>query len=199
MENSKSPIGEDTPLSLLDGLRQEREDAWARFVEVWAPLIYASCRRRGFSPVDAEDISQSVLVRVYLGVGSFQRDGVGNRLRFWIAGILRNEVAEFCRQRARQPLLTGGSDYQFILNNLSVPESDSDDDCFSPARLMARVLTVIRQDFQEKNWHAFELVEFERLSNEETGAKLGMSANAVRQATFRIRKRLREELKDLLD
>jgi len=199
VENSKSPIGEDTPLSLLDGLRQEREDAWARFVEVWAPLIYASCRRRGFSPVDAEDISQSVLVRVYLGVGSFQRDGVGNRLRFWIAGILRNEVAEFCRQRARQPLLTGGSDYQFILNNLSVPESDSDDDCFSPARLMARVLTVIRQDFQEKNWHAFELVEFERLSNEETGAKLGMSANAVRQATFRIRKRLREELKDLLD
>ncbi len=199
MENSNSPIGEDTPLSLLDGLRQEREDAWARFVELWAPLIYASCRRRGFAPVDAEDISQSVLVRVYLGVSRFQRDGVGNRLRFWIAGILRNEVAEFCRQRARQPLMTGGSDYQFILNNLSAPESDSDDDCFSPARLMARVLTVVRQDFHEKNWHAFELVEFERLSNEETGAKLGMSANAVRQATFRIRKRLREELEDLLN
>ncbi len=199
MENSKNPIGDDTPLSLLDGLRQEREDAWARFVELWAPLIYATCRRRGFSPVDAEDISQSVLVRVYLGVHSFQRDGAGKRLRFWIAGILRNEIAEFCRQRSRQPLMTGGSDYQFILNNLSAPEADSDDDCFSPASLMARVLTVIRQDFQENNWRAFELVEFERLSNEAAGAKLEMSANAVRQATFRIRKRIREELEDLLD
>ncbi len=199
MQDSTDATDEDTPLSLLDGLRQEREDAWARFVDLWAPLIYASCRRRGFSPDDAEDISQSVLVRVYLGMSSFQRDGVGKRFRFWIAGILRNEVADFCRQRARQPLKTGGSDNQLILNATPAPAFDSDDDGLSPARLMARALTLIRHDFHENNWRAFELVEFEKFSNQEAGERLGMSANAVRQATFRIRKRIRDELRDLID
>lgn len=192
-------LGDETPFSLLDGLRDEREDAWRRFVELWAPLIYASCRRRGFSPDDADDISQSVLVRVYKGVSGFQRDGVGKRFRFWISGILRNEIADFCRHRAKLPPAAGGSDYQMILNAVSVAEEESESDCFSAAKLMSRTLELIRQDFQEKNWRAFELVEFEKLSNQEAGDKLGMSANSVRQATFRIRKRLREELEGLLD
>ncbi len=161
-------------------------------------MIYASCRKRGFDSTDSEDISQTVLVRVHKGMSGFQRDGVGKRFRFWIAGILRNEIAEFCRQRAKRPIASGGRDSQVVLSAIPAPDEDSHDDLFSPAKLMSRTLQLIRQDFRESTWRAFELVEIEKLSHSEAGEKLGMSANTVRQANFRIRKRIREEIEGFL-
>ena len=190
---------DDTPLSLLDGLRQNDESAWSRLVELWTPLIYGSCRSRGFSSVDSDDIAQTVIVRVYKGLPGFHRDGAGRRFRFWIMKILRNEIARFCQQNSDRPAAAGGSDHQVILQNLSESESPSDSDWFSPARVVARALEVIRNDFDEKNWHAFELVEFEKLPNQEVADRLGMTANSVRQATFRIRKRLKQELEGMLE
>ncbi len=196
---SAEPQNDDTPVSLLDGLRCADEGAWGRFVELWLPSIYGSCRSRGFSPDDADEIAQSVMVRVYQGLPGFRRDGIGLRFRFWIMKILRNEIADYCRENSGRPIAVGGSEYRVLLHNMSAPESESDSDWFQPAKVVARALDVIKGDFQDKNWQAFELVEFENLSNQEVAERLGMSSNSVRQATFRIRQRLKLELDGMLD
>lgn len=186
-------------MSLLDGLRDGSADAWSRLVDLWTPLLYGACLSRGFSRPDADDITQCVIIRVYKGLPGFQRDGVGKRFRFWIMKILRNEIADFCRRNAERLAGVGGSDHNIALQNASADEAVSDSDWFSPARVMARLLELVKGDFSERNWKAFELVQFEHLTNEEVGNQLGMTANAVRQATHRIRKRIEEEGKGMLD
>ncbi len=194
-EATQSGVGnESTATSLLEGLRHNDSDAWARLVDLWTPLIWGYCRRRGFTQQDAEEITQEVLTRIYKGLSGFERDGAGKRFRFWVMAIVRNEIADFCRRRNGSPAPVGGSDYRGILE--SIPESDetADSEQFELVKIVARVLEVIRADFQEKNWQAFELVEFRKLSNQEAGEQVGLTANAVRQATYRIRRRIQEEL-----
>lgn len=196
---NRSHSGEDTASSLLDGLRNDDANAWARLVDLWTPLIYGQCRRRGLKPNDADDTTQNVLVRVYGGLSGFERDGAGKRFRYWIMAILRNEIAEFCRRGSKHPAAVGGSDYNNILNNISDVDEESQGDWCHPAKIVARALDVIKGDFKEMNWNAFQLVVFKHVSNQEAGERLGMTTNAVRQATFRIRQRLETELEGMLD
>lgn len=190
---SDSEINEDTPVSLLHGLREQDDDAWTRLVDMWTPLLFGFCRSKGFSSVDADDIVQAVMIRVYRGLPKFCRDGKGKRFRFWILTILRNEIADFYKRKANGIGAVGGSDNQIHLGNLADSLKESDSDWFSPARIMTRLLDVIRHDFSEQNWRAFELVHLENHSNKEAAEKLGIKENAVRQATHRIRKRIAEE------
>ncbi len=194
-----SSADESTSTSLLEGLRNRDEEAWERLVEIWTPLVYGYCRRRGFAAEDADDVTQGVLVRVYKGLPRFERDGVGRRFRFWVSAIVRNEIADFCRKRGDGPRAIGGSDCRTILENLpAVDDEDSRDWC-DPAMILSRALDVIQHDFQPQNWNAFRLVVFEKMSSQEAAEQLGMSPGSVRQATFRIRKRLKETLDGLLD
>lgn len=184
---------EETPLSLLDGLRKDDAEAWARLVDLWTPLLFGFCRSRGFSKEDADDIVQAVIIRVYKGLPNFLRDGKGKRFRFWIMKILRNEIADSFRLKANRATAVGGSEHQLHLSNIAEAIDESGSDWFSPARIMSRLLDVIKADFSEQNWRAFELVHLENHTNKEVAAKLGMKENAVRQATHRIRKRIAEE------
>lgn len=188
-----------TPLSLLEGMRNHDESAWQRMVEIWTPLILGYCIRRGFSSDDADDITQNALVKVYVGLPGFQRDGIGNRLRYWVMTIVRNEISTFCHKNNNKPRATGGSDCRAILENLPAQDDPSSVDWCQPAQVLSRALDVIRNDVQPKNWEAFQLMEFERLSNQETAQRLGMTDVAVRQATFRIRQKLKAEVQGMLE
>ena len=182
-----------TSLSLLDGLRENQSEAWSRLVDLWTPLLFGYCRSRRFSTDDAEEIVQEVLKRVFQGLQGFQRNGRDQRFRFWIMAILRNVIADFYKRTATRPGAVGGSDNMVAVGAIADPVDASESEWFSPARIMTRLLDVIKADFSEQNWRAFELVKLENHTNREAAEKLGMKENAVRQAIFRIRKRLEEE------
>ncbi len=197
--NGDSGTDESTSSNLLNGLRHREDGAWCRLVEIWTPFIYGHCRRRGFTPEDADDITQSVFVRVYRGLANFERDGAGKRFRYWIMAIARNEIADFCRRNGDKPQAAGGSDCHAILESLPALDDESSTDWCQPAQLLCRALEVIQGDFQPANWHAFQMIEFEKLPIREVAEKLEMNEGAVRQATFRIRKRLKAELEGMLE
>ena len=49
----------DTPASLLERLRRPAEQqAWARFVDLYTPLLYYWARRTGCPEADAADLTQ---------------------------------------------------------------------------------------------------------------------------------------------
>jgi hypothetical protein len=66
-----------TQPSLLVRIRDRADnDAWARFVEIYGPLIYGFVRKRGLQDADAVDLVQDVL-RSVAGVLSVSvHDGV---------------------------------------------------------------------------------------------------------------------------
>jgi DNA-directed RNA polymerase specialized sigma24 family protein len=48
--------------SLLVRIRDARDrEAWGEFVEIYAPLVYKTARRRGLQDSDAADLTQEVL------------------------------------------------------------------------------------------------------------------------------------------
>jgi RNA polymerase sigma-70 factor (ECF subfamily) len=80
-----------TPSSLLDRLRQPFEpEAWARFVSLYAPLIYSWGRRAGLQDQDAADLVQEVLVTLLEVLPTFDYDR-HRSFRKWLRTVTLNK------------------------------------------------------------------------------------------------------------
>ncbi len=196
--NNEAPE-EPTPHSLLDGMRKEDPQAWCRLTQIWTPLIYTRCRRNGLSAQDAEDVTQNVLIRVFAGFSRFQRDGLKDRFRFWIATITRNALADFFKSRKYRPVAAGGSDARHVMENQPDLASEDDSVWCGPSQVVAQALRIVERDVAANSWQAFQLVQYQNLSPRQAAEQLGMSEGAVRVANHRIRERLRAELQGMLE
>jgi hypothetical protein len=74
------PDAPDSRPSLLLRLRDwQDQEVWARFAEVYAPLIYGYLRKRGLQDADAADLTQTCPRQVAAHVGSLEFDPRRNR------------------------------------------------------------------------------------------------------------------------
>ena len=193
------PATDSTSLSLLDGLSAGHQSAWFRFVQLYGPTILTWCRRAGLRMPDAEDVRQDVCRSVAKGMGSFAHAGPVGSFRGWLRAVTRNCVQEHHRRQVRQPVAAGGVDAQRRFDEVPDFEDRPDQEAAETAALIDRALGLIRSDFTEPTWEAFRRVTLDGLSPTEVGAALGMSDVAVRQAAYRVRRRLREELGEAPD
>jgi RNA polymerase sigma-70 factor (ECF subfamily) len=191
---------DSTSLSLLARVQGNQPAAWDQLVELYAPLVYHWCQRGGLGAEDTADVFQEVFRAVAEHIGTFRRDRTGDSFRGWLRTITRNKIRDLFRRRHDQPLAEGGTDAQLRL--MAVPEPLADEDA-AEADLMAgqlrRALESLRGEFEERTWRAFWEVQMEGRATDEVGAELGMTASAVRKAKFRVLRRLREELGDLME
>jgi RNA polymerase sigma-70 factor (ECF subfamily) len=89
-----------TRLSLLVRLGDPNDrEAWGRFIELYAPLLYRFFRRRTFQDADAADLTQDVLHVVARRANSFCHSGAPGAFRAWLYAIARNRLRRFLAQR----------------------------------------------------------------------------------------------------
>lgn len=192
-----SPIPDPTESSLLVRVRSFDETAWNQLVELYAPLIYEWCRRSGLQPSDSADVGQDVFRSVAASIGAFRRhDGTGS-FRRWLRAITRSKIIDLVRKRQNQP-----REFVATLEWMEQDASASENSSIETGehiRLIRRALAVIRPDFEEKTWQAFWRLAVEGHSAEEIAADLKISPNSIRQAKFRVMKRLREEFGDIIE
>lgn len=191
-----------TSLSLLDRVRARDPDAWQRLTDLYGPLVYHWCRRCGLGTQDSADVFQETFAAVAANIDSFRRDARGGTFRGWLWTIARNKVRDHCRQQSRQAEATGGTEAQQRL--AQVPDKLADDpddqaDHGELGRLFHRGLDLIRAEFEDRTWQAFWRVSVNGDRAADIAADLGISANAVRQYKSRVLRRLREELRDLME
>jgi RNA polymerase sigma-70 factor (ECF subfamily) len=195
-----TPAFDATSPSLLDRARQNVPGAWDRLVELYAPLVYHWCRRGGLGPEDAADVFQDVFRAVAEHLGDFRRDRPGDTFRGWLRTIARNKLRDHFRRLAGQALAAGGTDAQIRLREVPDPLTDDDpSEAGVVAGQVRRALESIRGEFEERTWRAFWAVQMDGRGTDEVGAELGLTPSAVRKAKFRVLRRLREEMGDLLD
>ncbi len=186
--------------SLLLRIRDARDrEAWAQFVDIYAPLVYGYARRHGLQDADAGDLTQDVLQAVAGAVGRFDYDPRRGTFRGWLFTLVRNRLHDFRAGRKRRPQASGDSGVHQLLEEHPAPE-DPDARQWEhdyEARLFSCAAEQVRRDFQETTWRAFWLTAVEGKSGKEAAAVLGITAAAVYLARRRVTLRLQEQIRIL--
>ena len=196
-ESGPGPV---TPLSMLDRVRAHDPEAWRRLVRLYQPLVLSWCTRGGVNADDAEDVAQEVFTSAAAALDRFHRDRPGDTFRGWLRAITRNQMLLLFRRDRGRPVAEGGSDAWHDLQEVEDPFPGPDEgESAELGQLYQRATELVRGEFEERTWRAFELTVIEDRTTADVSRELNMTPNNVRQAKSRVLRRLREEVGDLLD
>jgi len=185
-----------TSSSLLRGVKTGQPDAWRRLVELYGPTVYRWCRQFNVAADDAADICQEVFGSVVAGIKRFRREKPGDSFRGWLWTITRNKTLDHFQHRAGEPDAHGGDEHHGFLAELPAPISGISGSSEPPAdrALVQRALEIVRREVEPSSWQAFWRMTVEGHTSSEVARDLGLSPSAVRQAKYRLLRRLRQEL-----
>ena len=189
-----------TSVSLLKRVRGMEAAAWERLSALYGPIVYGWCRRAGLQEHDAADCTQEVFRAVFQHIGQFQGEQNGGSFRGWLWTITINQIRQHFRLVKSRAMPVGGSNAQQSLAQLpeaDLPEAEPDAQG-TRRRVIWRALELVRGDFSETTWAIFEQTTLEHQDYQQVAEEFGMQVNAVRQARFRVLRRLREELDGLI-
>jgi RNA polymerase sigma-70 factor (ECF subfamily) len=187
-----------TRFSLVARLRDVRDaEAWAEFVELYAPLVYRLARRHGLQDADAADLTQDVLRAAVAALPRFAYDPGRGTFRGWLFTVARNRLRQLARARRRQPQ-TGGGAADEVLSRQPLPEEDAWEREYQE-RLFEWAAERVRGQLRPSTWQAFWRTAVEGQDVREVGAALGMSPGAVYIARTRALARLRAEVRRVED
>jgi RNA polymerase sigma-70 factor (ECF subfamily) len=187
--------------SLLVRIRDPRDgQAWAQFVEVYAPLIYGFARKHGLQDADAADLTQEVLRVLPAAAQRLDYDPARGSFRGWLFTVVRNKLRNFT-ERQRQPRGTGDTEMQHRL--AEQPGRNEDPTKAWDQAYQRRVFTwaaeQVRGSVTEATWQAFWQTAVEGKGGKEAAASLGMTVAAVYLAKSRVMARLKEQVRELTE
>jgi RNA polymerase sigma-70 factor (ECF subfamily) len=190
-DRKEQPV--ETSLSWLGRLAATGSDLdWQKLVEVYGPLLREWFAHTGVPTADRDDLAQEVMLAVFRGVADFERRGPG-AFRAWLRGIVANQARKFFRDRKVHPCID--LDQLAGAGSALSRQWDREHD----QHLAARALRAVEGDFAPQTWQAFRRQVLEHRSPAEVAAELGVSVNSVLLARSRVMKRLREELRGLIE
>jgi RNA polymerase sigma-70 factor (ECF subfamily) len=186
--------------SLLLRIRDARDgQAWAEFVDLYAPLVYGFARRHGLQNADAADLTQEVLRSVAGAVGRLNYDPGRGTFRGWLFTVVRNRLRNFLAARRRHAQASGDPGLRQQLEGLPAREEDLSAlwDAEYERRLFAWAVEQVRPTCSATTWQAFWMTAVEGASGQDAGRALGMTPAAVYLAKRRVTQRLKECLREL--
>ncbi len=184
-----------TPVSLLQRLRQSPQgDAWARFVELYTPLLLTWSHRLGLREQDIADLLQDVFTLLVVHLPRFEYDP-HKSFRAYLKTVLLNCWRKQQLRRVAEARATDARMEEVVDPGpgLEIEEEEY------RRYLVRRALALMQAEFEPATWKAcWEFVVNDRAAAE-VAAELGLTVNAVYLAKGRVLRRLRTELADLLD
>ena len=195
------PATGSTSLSLIQRVQMGDADAWARFSQIYGPLVYEWCRRFGLQASDAADVTQDVCRSVSSSIGGYRRSNAGDSFRGWLWTVTRNRFVDHVRREEQQQQASGGTEALRRIQELPIEPPAASDESASvdSSQIKRRALEIIRREFDKRNWQAFWRSAVEGEAPSQIAEDLGVTVSAVHKARQRILLRLREELADFLD
>jgi len=187
-----------TSVSLLVRLRQvpADQDAWAQFTERYGRKIYAWCRRWNLQGVDAEDLTQDVLLKLAEKMQTFVYDPTRS-FRAWLKTVARHTWSDSCSGR-KTVVAAGGSQSLELLQTVEAREDlvrrlEEEFD----RELLDEAMARVRVRVTPRTWEAFERTALQGQSGAEAGQALGMKVATVFVARSKVQKMLQEEMQKL--
>jgi RNA polymerase sigma-70 factor (ECF subfamily) len=182
----------DTPASLLERLRRPvSAEAWARFVDLYTPLLYYWARRAGLQEADAADLVQDVLVVLFQKLPEFTYDR-GRSFRSWLRTVTLNKW----RERRRRQVPVTGATMADVPGEDALDARDEQEYC---RHLVRQTLENLRPEFPATTWTAFQEYVIAGRPAAEVAQGMGVRLGTIYAAKSRVLARVRRELEGLLD
>jgi len=189
----------DTRSTLIAQVRSpENREAWAQFVTLYRPVIYRMARKRGMQDADAQDLAQTVLIRVAGAIDRWEKTDPSVGFRHWLARVAKNAILT-ALAKSPEDAAAGGTDIQDLLNE----QSDIATDVERELRLeylreqYHRAAAIVQADVNTETWRAFELSVIDGKPCDEVAELVGKPIGTVYAARSRVMRRLRDQVQRL--
>jgi RNA polymerase sigma-70 factor (ECF subfamily) len=183
-----------TSATLLGKLRQVPADqaAWEEFADRYGRKIYGWCRGWNLQEVDAEDVTQIVLLKLAAKMQNFDYDPARS-FRAWLKTVTRHAWSDFRDSRGHE-MATGGSQAVQLFLTVEAREDlvqrlEGEFD----RELLEAAVARVRERVTPRTWQAYELTAIEGRSGAEAAEALDMKVATVFVAKSKVLKLLQEE------
>jgi len=171
--------------------------AWAEFVERYGRKVYLWCLHWGLQEADAQDVTQTVLLKLLVRMKEFRYDP-SRSFRAWLKTVARRAWQDFVdRQRLRRPSPSGTASWAM----LETIEAEEDLTRRLEEQFERELLEQAMQSVQPRvapcNWQAFCLTTLEGMPAAEAARRLNMKIARVYAARSSIGQLLQEECRRL--
>jgi RNA polymerase sigma factor (sigma-70 family) len=184
--------------SLLVRIRDRADnDAWARFVEIYGPLIYGFVRKRGLQDADAVDLVQDVLRSVAGAISRLEYDPARGKFRAWLFTIVKNRLRNTLKVQARRESGSGDSAVAEQIANEPAPDDwQVQWEADHQRRLFGWASEQVQTEVENRTWQAFRKTAVDGASGKEVARELNMSVAVVYLAKSRVMARLKELVRE---
>jgi RNA polymerase sigma factor (sigma-70 family) len=191
-----------TPVSLLERLRLRQDDhAWSELVALYDPLLRGWLRRQSLQSADVDDLVQEVFGILLSKLPEFRHNRQQGAFRNYLRRILGNCLLNRWRARRTRRGENGDVRAWQALQYLQDPDSELSRlwELEHNRYVANRFMQQAQEHFEPATCQAFRGVVVDGKSPTVVAAELGLTANAVRLAKFRVLRWLREASEGLLD
>ena len=188
------PANSVTSTTLLMRLQQSPSDqaAWGEFVEQYGRRIHGWCCHWGLQDADANDVGQTVLVKLLRALQTFRYDPQES-FRAWLKTVTHHAWQDLVR--SRRQIATGGDREIDPLETLEARDDLSSTlEAAYEQELLDEALARIRERVHPHTWDAFWLTTYGGLSGAEAAARLAMPITSIYKAKSNIQKLLEVEV-----
>jgi RNA polymerase sigma-70 factor (ECF subfamily) len=183
-----------TRVTLLGRLHDATDqEAWSEFVRRYGRLVYRWCQKWSLQPADAEDVTQTVLVRLAEKMGSFAYDP-SRSFRAYLKTLTHYAWCDLLKSRRRPGAGSGDSCVLEMLQTVEARDDLADHLAEAHDRaVLEKVMERVRARVEPHTWEAFRLTALEGLSGAEVAERLGVKVATVFKAKSKVQQMLREE------
>ncbi|MCG3125634.1 MAG: hypothetical protein CHACPFDD_00459 [Phycisphaerae bacterium] len=181
--------------SLLLRIRDGRDQtAWVEFDALYRPILERFAAARGLRGPDVDDVVQHCMAAIHRHIGGFDYDPRRGRFRGWLATLANNFVRNLARRGREQPA-SGGA---FELPNTREPSPDEAFERIWTEEHLRHCLRAVREQTDGATFDAFHRYAILEEPAEQVARDSGLTAQQLYKLKWRLTRRLREKLVDLL-
>ncbi len=188
----------ETRSTLLARVRTpEDREAWKQFVLIYRPVIYRMASRRGMQDADAQDLAQSVLMRVAGAIDRWEKSDPETRFRHWLRRVAKNAILTSL-SRSPEDVGVGGSNIHELVDHANLaPNVEQELDLEYMREQYLRAAAIVMTDVNSETWRAFELTWIQDSPTKAAAVELDVDPNWIYKAKFLVQQKLKEEIKRL--
>ncbi len=179
--------------AIIEGMARGDQRAFREFVERYKKKVYYLALDMAGNPVDAEDISQEVFLKVFRSFATFKR---GAKIGSWLYRVTYNASIDHLRRKGAAPEPVGDEVLEARGREAAgLPRGGAMDPAAAveSSQLQARITRALEKvSPQEKA--VFLLRHYDDLMLKDIAATLGLSIGSVKSYLFRAVRKLQKEL-----